>query len=94
MLDIRGYTVQIPKMDRFLTVDEMHAGFQRVAAEHPDLASVQRVGSSKLGEPIHMLTIGSGSKSILLFGCPHLNEPIGSMMLNHLSRLLCTDETL
>lgn len=81
-------------MDRFLTVDEMHAGFQRVAAEHPDLATEKRVGSSKLGEPIHMLTIGSGSRNILLFGCPHPNEPIGSMMLDHLSRLLCTDETL
>jgi hypothetical protein len=93
-LDIRGYTDQIPEMDRFLTDDEMHAGFQHVAAKHPDLASVQRVGSSKIGEPIHILTIGSGSRNILLFGCPHPNEPIGSMMLDHLSRLLCTDEAL
>lgn len=62
MLDIRAYTAQTPDMDRFLTVDELHAGFERVAVEYPDLATTKRVGSSRLGEPIRMLSIGSGQK--------------------------------
>lgn len=93
-LDIRGYTSRIPNMDRFLTVDELHANLDSVVAEFPDVSRIQRVGSSKLGEPIRMLSIGSGTRNVFLFGCPHPNEPIGAMMLDHLARLLCTDESL
>ncbi|MGC4192431.1 MAG: M14 family zinc carboxypeptidase [Thermomicrobiales bacterium] len=93
-LDIRGYMAAVPDIDRFLTVDELHAGMDQVASDYPDLASIKRVGSSTLGEPIRMLTIGSGSRHVLLVGCPHPNEPIGAMMLDHLGRLLCEDATL
>lgn len=81
-------------MDRFLTVDELNEDFARLASEHPDIARFERVGTSSLGEPISMLSIGSGETNILLFACPHPNEPIGAMMLHHLARMLCDDADL
>ncbi len=94
LLDIRAYVAAVPEMDRFLTVDEMQQAFDELAAAYPELTSLRRVGTSKLGEPIRMLSIGHGSRNMLMFGCPHPNEPIGAMLIHHLTRLLCTDETL
>ena len=91
-MDIRSYVAAVPEMDRFYTVDELNAGIERLAGEYPDIAKLRRVGTSRLGEPIQMLSIGNGAKNALLFACPHPNEPIGSNMVHYLSNLLCTDQ--
>jgi hypothetical protein len=93
-VDIRAYTSALPEMDRFLTVDELNADFTRIAAAYPEIATLERVGSSQLGEPIRMLSFGSGERNILLFACPHPNEPIGAMLVHHFARILCEDEQL
>lgn len=93
-MDIRQYMATVPRMDRFLTVDELNADMAQIAREHRGIASHERVGTSKLGEPIQMLTIGSGARNILLFACPHPNEPIGAMLVHHLARTLCDDAEL
>lgn len=84
----------IPEIDRFLTVDELAADFEAIAREYPDIATLERVGTSTLGEPIKMLTLGSGDKQALLFACPHPNEPIGAMLVHHFARMLTEDEEL
>lgn len=93
-VDIRQYMADVPDIERFLTVDELNAGLAGIAGEHPQIATLERVGTSTLGEPIQMLTIGSGPRNILLFACPHPNEPIGAMLVHHLARLLCGDAEL
>lgn len=93
-MDIRGYMSSLPEMDRFLTVNELNEDFARLAAGHPEFTTLERVGSSSLGEPIQMLSIGSGERNVLLFACPHPNEPIGAMLVHHLARLLCADASL
>jgi hypothetical protein len=85
---------QVPEMDRFLTLDELNADLERIATDHPEIASTRRVGSSKLGEPIRMLSIGSGATNAFLFACPHPNEPIGAMMVHHLAHRLVEDAEL
>jgi hypothetical protein len=93
-VDIRALMTQVPEMDRFLTLDELTADLERIAGDHPEIASIRRVGTSTLGEPIRMLSIGSGANNALLFACPHPNEPIGAMMVHHLAHLLCRDAEL
>lgn len=93
-MDIRSYMTSLPEMDRFLTVDELNEDFRRIAKEYPEIARLERVGSSSLGEPIHMLSMGTGEKNILMFACPHPNEPIGAMMVHHFARILCEDGDL
>lgn len=81
-------------MDRFLTVDELNEDFERIAREYPGIARLERVGSSRLGDSITMLSVGSGARNVLLFACPHPNEPIGAMMVHHLARVLSNDAQL
>src|SRR5918992_323 len=56
---------EVPASDRFLTLDELNADLERLARDHPEVASTRRVGSSKLGEPIRMLSVGRGARHAL-----------------------------
>ncbi|MEM0262695.1 MAG: M14 family zinc carboxypeptidase, partial [Nitrososphaerota archaeon] len=59
-----------------------------------DIVRVVDAGSSRCGERIRALIIGRGSKTALLFGAPHPNEPIGTLTLEYLTRVLASDEEL
>jgi len=84
----------VPEISRFLTVDELNAAIDELAASFPDITHIRRIGTSRLGEPIRMLSIGAGPRNALIFAFPHPNEPIGGMTVNELSRLLCMDAAL
>jgi hypothetical protein len=93
-MDLRRYLAQVPDYDRFLTVDEMHAGLDRLASQYPEITTLRRVGTSTLGEPIRMISVGNGSRHALLFGCPHPNEPIGGMLIHYFSEQVCQNAEL
>lgn len=83
----------------FATVDELTAGITELAAAHPGLARVSRIGTSTLGEPIAGLTIGAdqsaaGARHAVVFGLPHPNEPIGGLTALHLAHRLCQEDAL
>lgn len=94
MEDILRRARRVPPVDGFPTVDELNAWFDDLAAAHPDLIAVRRIGTSRLGEPIRMFTIGHGPRAHLLFAGVHPNEPIGFRTLQHLASELVTDPTL
>ena len=93
-VDVDAYRTAVPEMASFLGVDALDAAMLKLAAAHPDLASLRRVGTSRLGEPISMLSIGSGTRNALFFACAHPDEPIGAMTISHLAELLCRDDDL
>ena len=84
----------VPPIDRFPTVDELVASFDELAAGEPALVRRRRVGSSRLGEPIHAVTIGSGREHAVVFGGIHPNEPMGGPTALHLARTLVADAQL
>jgi hypothetical protein len=94
MINIEKFLRHVPNYERFYTVDEMYAATKKVALEHPSLASYHKVGNSTDGEPIPMLKIGDGPKRMLLFACPHPNEPIGAMLIQFLFKELITTPEL
>lgn len=94
MLDIDAALARVPEYDRFHTLDEMYEAAQRVATEHPDLASIQFVGESTDGEKMPMVRIGDGPQRMLLFASPHPNEPIGAMLVQFLLDELIQNEQL
>jgi len=82
--EIRMELERVPHYARFSTVDDLVASARAAVTRHAGLASCRDIGRSSDGEPIPMVTIGSGPKSALLVACPHPNEPIGAMLVQFL----------
>ena len=84
----------IPDYKEFLTVDELDASSHALAEKYPDVVSIFEMGRTKDDHPLLCLKIGSGSKNALMFGCPHPNEPIGTMMLEYFTENLAKNKAL
>lgn len=81
-----------PSHTAFPTVDALNQQMEELRTQHPDLISVQRIGTSRLGEPISLYSIGAGARSALIVGGVHPNEPIGSLTILHLTEQLVSDD--
>jgi hypothetical protein len=88
-MDINEILRTVPDYQEFLTPEELHRHSVWLAEEFPQVVQLQVIGTSTEGRPIELLTIGHGSRTALLLGVPHPNEPIGTLTLEFLSRLLC-----
>ncbi len=88
---IAGIVNQIPDYKVFLTVDELNESSFRLAKDHPDVVETFEFGKTRSGDTIWGLKIGTGSKNALVFGLPHPNEPVGTMTIEFLSKLLAED---
>ncbi|MGU3411649.1 M14 family zinc carboxypeptidase [Microbacterium sp. M1A1_1b] len=82
---------QVPDHDGFPLVDDLHARFDALAAAHSDTVTVTRIGTSRLGEPLHAYRIGTGSHAAVVVGGVHPNEPIGSWTALHLATTMLED---
>ncbi len=92
--DILGRTRAVPPVQDFPGVDELLASFVTLEDENPQLIASRRIGTSRLGEPISMYSVGHGRRQYLLFAGVHPNEPIGFRTLQHLAAELVRDEAL
>lgn len=84
----------IPDYDVFLTVDEMDASSFNLAEKYPDSVEIFEMGRTRANHPLYCLKIGNGKNNALMFGCPHPNEPIGSMMLEYFTEELAKSKEL
>ena len=84
----------IPDYQAFLTAQELDESSFALAKEYPDIVSVFPFGKTKEGRTLYCMKISGGPHIGLMFGCPHPNEPIGTMMLEHLTRSLAEDDEL
>ncbi len=84
----------IPDYKSFLTARELDESSFALAKEYPDIVSVFPFGETKEGRTLYCMKISGGAHVGLMFGCPHPNEPIGTMMLEHLTRSLAEDDEL
>lgn len=90
--DILRRAGAVPDQKSIPTVDELHRRIEALRAERPDLITFERIGTSRLGEPIRLYHVGEGSRSALIVGAVHPNEPIGSLTILHLIEQLLHDE--
>ena len=84
----------MPAYQDFLTVDELYGALETLHEEYPEIVELIVVGESEMGHPIYEFQVGQGANHALLFAFPHPNEPIGSMMLHHLTRELVENRAL
>ncbi|MEM8863092.1 MAG: M14 family zinc carboxypeptidase, partial [Chloroflexota bacterium] len=88
---LRQLIEEVPDYDRFMTVDEMTASSHQLAKTYPGVVEIVPLGHSRNGYPIEALKIGTGSRTGMMVGLPHPNEPIGAMMLETFSKKLAED---
>lgn len=84
----------VPNYTKFMTVEELNQSSKALAEQFPKLVEMTQIGQSASGQPIYCLKIGRGKKNALLYGFPHPNEPVGSLMLEYLSWELVKNEEL
>lgn len=85
---------KIPGYKTFMTVEELNESSFALAEENSDIVKLYEAGKSRDGRPMYVLKIGEGKNKALWFGCPHPNEPIGTLVIDYLSWRLAVDEEL
>lgn len=83
-----------PPDDRLPTLTRLDAAVRRIVTRLGGEARIERLGLSGGGRPIDLVSIGRGSRSVLLVGAPHANEPIGMLTILHLMERLAQDRRL
>ncbi|MFJ9198131.1 M14 family zinc carboxypeptidase [Streptomyces flaveolus] len=66
-------------MDRYLTVPEVTEAARRLTARFPGVARLRRIGTSRAGRPLLMLSVGHGPRHVLVVARPHPDEPVGGV---------------
>ncbi|WP_299958308.1 M14 family zinc carboxypeptidase [uncultured Modestobacter sp.] len=92
--DVLDRAGRVPPLTRFPSVDALNASFAALGAAHPELLRHRRIGTSRLGEPLHCWSVGDGPAQHLVVAGVHPNEPIGSHTALHLVGELCRDDAL
>lgn len=90
----QGLIDGIPDYTAFLTADELDENTRKLAQAYPETTSVFEIGKTREGRSLLCLKIGSEEKHALMFGCPHPNEPIGTMFLEYFTKCLAQDAEL
>jgi hypothetical protein len=77
----------VPAWERYLSVDELEESTDRLLAGTSE-ARAWRAGASRDGHEIRCLDVGRGPLRCVLVGAPHPEEPIGTLVIEHLLPLL------
>ena len=85
---------RVPDYKEFMTVDEMNSASKALAKKYPDIVEEFEFGTTRDGDKIIGLKIGKGRQNALVFGLPHPNEPIGTMMLDYFTKELAENNKL
>ncbi len=89
MLDLAPLLARVPDRREFPGLEALRGRARALCAAFPGMARLETVGASAEGRPIELLTVGHGRRPVLLVGVPHPNEPIGTLTIDFLCRLLC-----
>jgi len=63
--------------DRYPTVAEVTGSARQLVSRYPEACRLRRIGRSRAGRPILMLSVGHGSRHVLVVAGPHPDEPVG-----------------
>ncbi|MFI7019029.1 M14 family zinc carboxypeptidase [Streptomyces sp. NPDC050164] len=84
----------LPPLLRYPTVDELGARAAALVARHPRKARLRRIGTSRAGTPMWLLSVGHGSRQALVVAGPHANEPVGGATVLRLAERALADPRL
>ncbi|WP_416962957.1 M14 family zinc carboxypeptidase [Streptomyces sp. Agncl-13] len=75
-------------------MDELAAQAAALVARRPEDARLRRVGTSRAGTPLWLLSVGHGSRQALVVAGPHANEPVGGATVLRLAERVLADPRL
>ncbi|MFE9093457.1 M14 family zinc carboxypeptidase [Streptomyces sp. NPDC007264] len=75
-------------------MDELGARAAALVARRPRDARLRRVGTSRGGTPLWLLSVGHGSRQALVVAGPHANEPVGGATVLRLAERALADPRL
>ncbi|CAL9608057.1 hypothetical protein SUDANB2_05565 [Streptomyces sp. enrichment culture] len=84
----------LPPLPRYPTVDELGTRAAALVARHPRDARLRRVGTSRAGTPLWLLSVGHGDRQALVVAGPHANEPVGGATVLRLAERALADPRL
>ncbi|MEW1824530.1 M14 family zinc carboxypeptidase [Streptomyces sp. NPDC088196] len=84
----------LPPLLRYPSVDELGAQAAALVARRPQDARLRRVGTSRAGTPLWLLSVGHGSRQALVVAGPHANEPVGGATVLRLAERVLADPRL
>lgn len=84
----------LPPLPRYPTVDELAARAALLAGRRSRDARLRRVGVSRAGTPLWLLSLGRGSRQALVVAGPHANEPVGGATVLRLAERVLADPRL
>ncbi|AZM75780.1 hydroxylacyl-CoA dehydrogenase [Streptomyces sp. KPB2] len=64
-------------MHRYPTVAEVTEAARRLVSRFPGAGRLRRIGTSRAGRPLPMLSVGHGPRHVLVVARPHPDEPVG-----------------
>ncbi|MFC8735493.1 M14 family zinc carboxypeptidase [Streptomyces sp. NPDC057176] len=64
-------------MHRYPTVAEVTEAARRLVSRFPGAGRLRRIGTSRAGRPLLMLSVGHGPRHVLVVSRPHPDEPVG-----------------
>ncbi|MFJ9892061.1 M14 family zinc carboxypeptidase [Streptomyces sp. NPDC091280] len=64
-------------MDSYPTAPEITASARRLVSRFPGAARLRRIGASRAGRPILLLSVGHGPRHVLVVAGAHPDEPVG-----------------
>ncbi|MFB7245852.1 dehydrogenase [Streptomyces populi] len=75
-------------------MDELGVRAAAIVARRPGDARLRRVGTSRAGTPMLLLSVGHGSRQVLVVAGPHANEPVGGATALRLAERALADPRL
>ncbi|MEV8537814.1 M14 family zinc carboxypeptidase [Streptomyces sp. NPDC051572] len=63
--------------NRYPTVAEVTESTRQLVARYPESCRPRRIGRSRAGRPIPMLSVGHGQQHALVVAGPHPDKPVG-----------------
>jgi len=84
--DLNKILNEIPTYTRFLNVNEID-NLVNLIAEMPGV-KYKDIGKTVDDKPLKMLDIGDNTKTALIIGVPHSDEPLGSLVVTYFARWL------
>ncbi|MFJ5530607.1 M14 family zinc carboxypeptidase [Streptomyces sp. NPDC093261] len=75
-------------------MDELGAHAAALVARRPGDARLRRIGTSRGGTPLWLLSVGHGDRHALVVAGPHANEPVGGVTVLRLAERVLADPRL